>query len=87
MPRWIYRLFFSGDANNKYGFSINLADVQRMHLRLLQSRLTWLALSATFDGDHDVGLGRLGVQSVLNELGPALRDYGRSISPGTMKGQ
>lgn len=77
VPRWIYRLF-RGDADNEYGFSINLADVQRMHLRLLQGRLTWLTLEAVFNKDHSVDAG------VLTELGPALKDYGRSISPGAV---
>lgn len=74
MPRWIYRLF-RGDADDSYGFGINIADVSRMHLRLLQGRLTWLAMSATFDEDHAVDAG------VLTELGPALRDYGRFEKP------
>lgn len=37
--------------------SINLAEVQRMHLRLLQGRLPWLAPEAVFDRDHIVDAG------------------------------
>lgn len=73
VPRWIYRLF-RGDADDSYGFSVNFADVQRMHMRLLQGRLSQLALSAAFDDDHGIGAG------VLTELGPTLRDYGKVFS-------
>lgn len=72
-PRWFHR-FRSGkreaEDDDNYAFCLNLADVQRMHLRLLQGRLTWLALSAGFDADHGAS------QGVLTELGPTLRDYG-----------
>jgi hypothetical protein len=70
-PRCLYRLRYKlMDKEPKYGFCVNLADVQRMYLRLLQGRLTWLALSAGFDADNGVS------QGVLTELGPMLREYG-----------
>lgn len=75
VPYWLYRLLRGRKAladDKNYEFCINLADVQRMHLRLLQGRLTWLALSAGFDEDRDDS------QKVLIELGPTLRDYGKS---------
>lgn len=58
------------EADTEYALCLNLADVQQMQLRLLQGRLTWLALSAGFDQDHGVSEG------VLTQLGPTLRDYG-----------
>lgn len=73
VPRWLYRLCHGGKAledDDNYAFSVNLADMQRMHLRLMQGRLTWLALSAGFDADRGAS------QGVLTELGPTLRDYG-----------
>lgn len=45
-----------------------------MQLRLLQGRLTWLALSAGFDKDYGVGEG------VLDQLGPTLQNYGEFLS-------
>lgn len=72
-PRWLHRLRRGRKAvedDQSYAFCLNLADVQRMHLRLLQGRLAWLALSAGFDDDHGAS------QGVLSELGPTLRDYG-----------
>lgn len=58
------------EADTEYALCLNLTDVQQMQLRLLQGRLTWLALSAGFDQDHGVSEG------VLTQLGPTLRDYG-----------
>jgi ribosomal protein L39E len=75
-PRWLYRWRRGPKAledDQNYAFSVNLADLQRMHLRLLQGRLTWLALSAGFDKGHGVE------QGVLTKLGPTIRDYGTSI--------
>lgn len=74
VPYWLYRLLPSRkdlEDDKNYEFSVNLADVQRMHLRLLQGRLTWLALSAGFDKDRGAN------EEVLSELGPTLRDYGK----------
>ncbi|KAG6353505.1 hypothetical protein INS49_005466 [Diaporthe citri] len=76
VPYWLYRLLpgrktLKDDEN--YEFCINIADVQRMHLRLLQSRLTWLTLSAGFDEDRGAN------QEVLTELGPTLRDYVQAV--------
>lgn len=68
-PGWLHRLRHGRDSL-EYALRINLADVQQMQLRLLQGRLTWLALSAGFDKDYGVSEG------VLTQLGPTLRDYG-----------
>lgn len=79
VPRWLYRLQRGRKAledDENYEFCVNLADVQRMHLRLLQGRLTWLALSAGFDEDRGAN------EEVLTELGPTLRDYGKSCTAG-----
>lgn len=76
-PAWLHRLRHSRDSlerNTEYALCVNLADVQRMQLRLLQGRLTWLALSAGFDKDYGVSEG------ALTHLGPALRDYGGFLS-------
>ncbi|KAJ0108160.1 hypothetical protein J7T55_000125 [Diaporthe amygdali] len=75
-PRWLHRLRKgrkSYDEGCEYGFCLNLADVQRMHMRLLQARVTWLALSAGFDNDHGISKG------VLSDLGPALHDYVQAV--------
>lgn len=72
-PGWLHRLRHGRDSL-EYSLYVNLADVQRMQLRLLQGRLTWLALSAGFDKDDGVGEG------VLTQLGPTLRDYGEFLS-------
>lgn len=77
VPCWLYRLQRGRKAlehDKNYAFCINLADVQRMHLRLLQGRLTWLALSAGFDQDRGANEG------VLTELGPTIRDYGKLVT-------
>lgn len=63
------------DAN--YGFSVNIADIQRMYMRMLQGRINWLALSAGFDEDCGIG------ENVPKELGPALREYGWCYYPTT----
>ncbi|KAG6356827.1 hypothetical protein INS49_014701 [Diaporthe citri] len=68
-PRWLHRLRHGRDSL-EYALCVNLADVQRMQLRLLQGRLTWLALSAGFDKDYGDSAG------VITQLGPTLRDYG-----------
>lgn len=74
-PRWLHRLRHGrASVENEYTLCVNLADVQRMQLRLLQGRLTWLAMSAGFDEDHGVSAG------VLTHLGPTLRDYGGFLS-------
>lgn len=80
VPSWLYRLRHGRKAldDENYEFCVNLADVQRMYLRLLQGRLTWLALSAGFDEDYGAS------QGVLTELGPTLRDYGKSATPGAL---
>lgn len=68
-PGWLHRLRHGRDSQ-EYALSVRLANVQQMQLRLLQGRLTWLALSAGFDQDYGVSEG------VLTQLGPTLRDYG-----------
>lgn len=76
-PAWLHRLRHGRDSvetDTEYALCVNLADVQRMQLRLLQGRLTWLALSAGFDKDYGVSEG------VLTQLGPTLRDYGGFLS-------
>lgn len=76
-PGWLHRLRHgraSVETGTEYSLCVNLADVQRMQLRLLQGRLTWLAMSAGFDEDHGVREG------VLTHLGPTLRDYGGFLS-------
>lgn len=77
-PRWLHRLRHGRkghDETCKYGFWLDLADIQRMNMRLLQARVTCLAFSAEFDNDHGVSKG------VLSELGPALQDYGAFRRP------
>ncbi|KAJ4393019.1 hypothetical protein N0V93_002225 [Gnomoniopsis smithogilvyi] len=76
VPRWLETLVYGEgvlDDTKNYGFSLNLADVHRMYLRILQGRLIRLALSAGFDPDFGVGEG------VLTELGPAMRDYVQAL--------
>lgn len=76
-PLWLHRLRHGRDpleADTEYALCVNLADVQRMQLRLLQGRITWLALSAGFDKDYGVSEG------ILTQLGPTLRDYGMFLS-------
>lgn len=70
---WFHRLRHGRDSLET-GLCVNLADVQRMQIRLLQGRLTWLALSAGFDKDYGVSEG------VLAQLGPTIRDYGGLLS-------
>ncbi|KAK2599809.1 hypothetical protein N8I77_011532 [Diaporthe amygdali] len=75
-PRWLHRLRRGRkgyDESCEYGFCLNLADVQRMHMRLLQARVTWLAFSAAFEDDHGIE------KDVLSELGPTLHDYVQAV--------
>ncbi|PSR98977.1 hypothetical protein BD289DRAFT_361612, partial [Coniella lustricola] len=56
-------------SDEEYGFSVNIADIQRMHLRILQGRVNWLALSAGFGENYGIDDG------VPHELGSALHEY------------
>jgi hypothetical protein len=54
-----------------FGYRINFADMQRMHLRTLQAKLINLGMGIQFDVDKGVGRG------AVETLGPTLRNYSK----------
>jgi len=56
-----------------FGYRINFADMQRMHMRMLQAKLISYAMADRFDDDHGVERG------VIELLGSTLHDYGAII--------
>lgn len=81
-PRWIPRwarstyrcLLRQHLTSGDFGFRVHLADMQRMHMRVLQDRLIDIALAIQFEKDNGFDAG-----AHLN-IGPALDEYSESFS-------
>jgi len=59
-------------VDGDFGYRINFADMQRMHMRRLQAKLINVAMAIQFDNDKGVKGG------AVESLGLVLHDYGKS---------
>jgi hypothetical protein len=73
---WMYRLFrCDPPISDKCGHRINLAELHRLHMRVLQIELIKIGTSLKFDNDGGAAPNKKRFQKSQKDLEPALVKY------------